>query len=54
MASAGGASMKSNSSRLLMPMALSWSSVAARLVRWISGMGEGSISSRKARSVYRR
>ena len=45
MASVGGGSMKAKPSRSLMPMAFSCSTVAARLVRWISGTLVGSISS---------
>ena len=44
--------MKSKWRRSLMPMALRLSTVAARFVRWISGTGVDSISSRYARSVY--
>ena len=49
--SMGGGSMKSNVMRSLTPIALSESTVDARLVRWISGTAVGSISSRYARSV---
>lgn len=52
--STGGASIKSKWSRSLMPIVLSWRTVVAKLVRWISGTGVGSISSLYARSVYRR
>lgn len=37
--------MKSKWIRSLMPMVLSCSTVVAKLVRWISGTGVGSISS---------
>ena len=44
--------MKSKWRRSLMPIAFRLSTVAARLVLWISGTGVDSISSRYARSVY--